>query len=98
MELEKPKCTQCELPLLPTDRFCPFCGRRQPNPIPWEKRVAKGVTLILFIFMGLPAGLLGCCGLASLNSSYGSAPALAVFGSIAVFAFALWLFIRAWKK
>ncbi len=94
-------CPQCELPLLDTDSRCPFCGKRVGLPPQTVgRRVAKVISLIGLIIVGLPAALLGACGLlVGMSGSTASLPAVA-FGvaAFAVFGLILWGFIAAWRK
>jgi hypothetical protein len=97
---EKRKCPTCEMPLLDKDSICPFCGSRTPAPAkPAAVWVARVGSIVLLFALGLPAALLGCCGLISIGTSNSVLLGLlALAGGAGVFAFVWWLVRKAWKE
>jgi hypothetical protein len=98
VDLERKHCPQCEMPVLDSDRLCPFCGKRQPefviSPARWAARVG---SILLLLVIGLPAGLAGLCGLFLIQSSSGPGLAMVAVGA-GVLALTIWAVVASWRK
>jgi RNA polymerase subunit RPABC4/transcription elongation factor Spt4 len=73
LESEGPQCPNCDAPVPEGAKLCPFCGHSTtPVDLAKEKRVAKWVVVLLFVFVGLPAGLFGACSGVVAFTGYGA--------------------------
>lgn len=91
-------CPNCGKLILPTDEFCANCGQKLAAGKPVGLRI---FSLIVLILIGLPAALVGSCGLAFSFSggwtglAYTAPFALLGFG---VFAGILVWFLSIWRR
>ena len=94
------KCTRCEMPLLRSDVYCPFCGRSQINRLVPILRTVKAIVGVgALIAIGVPAfivllvSFIGCVYMLTSLQIEGVFVCLLVGGvAAAVLAFVVWAY------
>ena len=87
------KCPNCGLEMPATQPVCENCGYQFVNTT--DRTVERVVTILLLVFIGVPAALFGgCVLLMSAGDPSGLGFALV---PLAIFGLLLWLTIRAYR-